>query len=100
MFRLDLHCKGIRERDASTHRTPKPCEKKFPHLDILHEMREHGAAVLARFLMKLFFPEPIPKAAHRFNDVTRFAKLFAQPTHVCVDRAGVDNAFVTPDVVE
>src|SRR5262245_24971445 len=47
----------------------------------------------------LLFAEPIAETAHGFNRRASFAELFAQATHVRVDRARVDNAFITPDVV-
>ena len=50
--------------------------------------------------LALLFPEPIAETTHGFNRVAGFAKFFAQPAHMGVDRAGVDYAFVAPDVIE
>ncbi len=48
----------------------------------------------------LIFPEAISKSANRLNGTTSFAKLFAQTPHVGIDRSRVDDAFVTPNVIQ
>src|SRR5262249_21303109 len=47
----------------------------------------------------LVFAEPVTETAHGFDRIAGFAQFFAQTTHVGVDSAGVDDAFVAPDVV-
>ncbi len=51
-------------------------------------------------LLPLLFAEPIAETAHRFNYIAGFAKFFAQAAHMRVHGAGVDHAFVAPDVIE
>jgi len=49
---------------------------------------------------RLLFAEPIAETAHGFNRVAGFAQLLAQTTYMRVHGAGVDHAFVAPDIVE
>src|SRR4051812_48344440 len=46
------------------------------------------------------FPDAITKPTDGFNCVSGFAEFFSQPANVGIDRAGVDHAFITPDLVE
>src|ERR1043165_1266040 len=46
------------------------------------------------------FAQTIAEAANRFDRVTGFAQFLPQSAHMRIDCAGVDHAFVTPDVAE
>jgi hydroxymethylpyrimidine pyrophosphatase-like HAD family hydrolase len=49
---------------------------------------------------RLLFPQTIAKPAHRLDELARLTELLAQPAHVRVHRARVNNALVAPHVVE
>jgi hypothetical protein len=50
--------------------------------------------------LKLSLAETIAETAHGFDSIAGRSEFFPQPSHMRVDGAGVDNAFVAPDVVE
>src|SRR6266478_2545409 len=49
---------------------------------------------------RLTFAQTIAKTADSFDSVAGLAQLLAQPADVGIDGAGIDHAFVTPDVAE
>src|SRR5437773_6166076 len=49
---------------------------------------------------RLTFAQTIAKTADSFDSVASLAQFLAQPADVGIDRAGIDHAFVTPDVAE
>src|SRR5438874_12771725 len=49
---------------------------------------------------RLTFAQTIAKTADSFDSVTSLAQLLAQPVDVSIERAGIDHAFVTPDIAE
>src|SRR4026207_939951 len=49
---------------------------------------------------RLTFAQTIAEAANGFDRVTGFAQFLPQSAHVRIDCAGVDHAFVTPDVAK
>src|SRR5438034_4396398 len=49
---------------------------------------------------RLTFAQTIAKTADSFDSVASLAQFFAQPTDVSIDGAGIDHAFITPDVAE
>ena len=48
----------------------------------------------------LGFPQSITETADGFNRVTRLAQFLTQPAHVRIHCAGVNHAFVTPNLVK
>src|SRR5437667_4361244 len=46
------------------------------------------------------FAQTIAKTADGFDSVASLAQFLAQPADVGIDRAGIDHAFVTPDIAE
>src|SRR5437868_5785054 len=49
---------------------------------------------------RLTFAQTIAKTADSFDSVASLAQFLAQPADVGIDRAGIDHAFVTPDIAE
>src|SRR5207244_11987565 len=49
---------------------------------------------------RLTFAQTIAKTADSFDSVASLAQFLAQPADVGIDGAGIDHAFVTPDVAE
>src|SRR5438132_10712884 len=49
---------------------------------------------------RLTFAQTIAKTANSFDSVASLAQFLAQPADVGIDRAGIDHAFVTPDIAE
>src|SRR6266702_7550703 len=49
---------------------------------------------------RLAFAQTIAKTADSFDSVASLAQFLAQPADVGIDRAGIDHAFVTPDIAE
>src|SRR6266480_2915879 len=49
---------------------------------------------------RLAFAQTIAETADSFDSVASLAQFLAQPADVGIDRAGIDHAFVTPDVAE
>src|SRR6266496_1319182 len=49
---------------------------------------------------RLAFAQTIAKTADSFDSVPSLAQFLAQPADVGIDRAGIDHAFVTPDIAE
>src|SRR5438309_11635458 len=49
---------------------------------------------------RLAFAQTIAETADSFDSVARLAQLLAQPADVSIDGAGIDHAFITPDVAE
>src|SRR5438477_1751177 len=49
---------------------------------------------------RLTFAQTIAKTADSFDSVARFAQLLAQPADMSINGAGIDHAFITPDVAE
>src|SRR5437763_12221024 len=49
---------------------------------------------------RLTFAQTIAKTADSFDRVASLAQFLAQPADVGIDRAGIDHAFVTPDIAE
>lgn len=49
---------------------------------------------------RLAFPHAIAETAHGLDHIARFPKFLAQAAHMRINRARVDDTFVTPDVVE
>src|SRR2546429_9738550 len=49
---------------------------------------------------RLTFAQTIAKTADSFDSVASLAQFLAQPADVGIDRAGIDDAFVTPDMAE
>src|SRR5207244_13474355 len=47
---------------------------------------------------RLTFAQTIAKTADSFDSVASLAQFLAQPADVGIDRAGIDHAFVTPDI--
>ena len=70
------------------------------HGSLLRQLWSAGRPHTAFAPTPLLFAEPIAETAHGFNRVAGFTEFFAQSAHVRVHGAGVDHAFVAPDVVE
>src|SRR5882724_5693640 len=49
---------------------------------------------------RLTFAQTIAKTADSFDSVASLAQFLAQPADVGIDGAGIDHAFITPDVAE
>src|SRR2546423_15267983 len=49
---------------------------------------------------RLILAQTIAETADGFDSVAGLAQLFAQPTDVSIDGAGINHAFITPDVAE
>src|SRR5438309_9221822 len=49
---------------------------------------------------RLAFAQTIAETADSFDSVAGLAQLLAQPADVSIDGAGIDHAFITPDVAE
>ena len=49
---------------------------------------------------RLTFAQTIAKTADSFDSVASLAQFFAQPADVSIDGAGIDHAFVTPDIAK
>src|SRR6267378_4051557 len=49
---------------------------------------------------RLTFAQTIAETADSFDSVASLAQLLAQPANVSIDRAGIDHAFITPNVAE
>src|SRR5438105_5019666 len=49
---------------------------------------------------RLTFAQTIAKTADSFDRVASLAQFLAQPADVGIDGAGIDHAFITPDVAE
>src|SRR5438128_2284153 len=49
---------------------------------------------------RLAFAQTIAETTDSFDSVASLAQLLAQPTDVSIDGAGIDHAFITPDVAE
>src|SRR5439155_22911213 len=49
---------------------------------------------------RLTFAQTIAKTADSFDSVASLAQFLAQPADVGIDRAGIDHAFITPDIAE
>src|SRR5438132_14350527 len=49
---------------------------------------------------RLTFAQTIAKTADSFDSVASLAQFLAQPADVGIDGAGIDHAFITPDVTE
>ena len=76
------------------------CKFSLGTVRLLRQVWSAGRPRTAFAPTPLLFAEPIAETAHGFNRVAGFAQLLAQTTHVRVHGAGVDHAFVAPDVVE
>src|SRR5438477_12956663 len=49
---------------------------------------------------RLTFAQTITETTDSFDTVASLAQLLAQPADVSIDGAGIDHAFITPDVAE
>src|SRR6266567_6076590 len=49
---------------------------------------------------RLTFAQTIAKTANSFDSIASLAQFLTQPADVGIDRAGIDHAFVTPDIAE
>src|SRR5436190_22983867 len=49
---------------------------------------------------RLTFAQTIAKTADSFDSVASFAQFLSQPADMGIDCAGIDHAFVTPDIAE
>src|SRR5437660_757528 len=49
---------------------------------------------------RLTFAQTITETTDSFDSVASLAQLLAQPADVSIDGAGIDDAFITPDVAE
>src|SRR5437660_9530281 len=49
---------------------------------------------------RLGFAQTIAETADSFDSVAGLAQLLTQPADVSIDGAGIDHAFITPDVAE
>src|SRR5436305_2479364 len=49
---------------------------------------------------RLAFAQTIAETTDSFDSVASLAQLLAQPADVSIDGAGIDHAFITPDVAE
>src|SRR4029077_2089491 len=70
------------------------------HGSLLRQLWSAGRPRTAFAPTPLLFAKAIAETAHSFNRVAGLAEFFAQSANVRVHGAGVDYAFVAPDVVE
>src|SRR6266699_6537769 len=49
---------------------------------------------------RLTFAQTIAETADSFDSVASLAQFLAQPADVGIDGAGIDHAFITPDIAE
>src|SRR5207244_7091900 len=49
---------------------------------------------------RLTFAQTIAETANGFDSVAGLAQFLAQPANVSIDGAGIDHAFITPDVAQ
>src|SRR4029077_10677269 len=49
---------------------------------------------------RLTFAQTIAETANGFDSVAGLAQLLAQPANVSIDSAGIDHAFITPDIAQ